>query len=261
MPRMARKVSNTKVYHIIFRGNDKQDIFFDIQDYKKYLKEIKVTKEKYQYEILAYCLMSNHVHLIVFDKNDNLSKAMQSLAVAYSSYFSKKYDKVGHLFQNRFHSKNVETKEYLVQLCRYIHQNPPKAQIGTVDNYKWSSYKEYINLDLKERITNINTILPMFGSNKQEAIKNFKIFHQKEIDDNAQNAEFEIVDKLTDEELKHILEKILNIQDALEIKRYSVDIRDEKIKKLKDIQGASKAQIARVTGLNRKIVERAMNKK
>lgn len=261
MPRMARKVSNTKVYHIIFRGNDKQDIFFDIQDYKKYLKEIKVTKEKYQYEILAYCLMSNHVHLIVFDKNDNLSKAMQSLAVAYSSYFSKKYDKVGHLFQNRFHSKNVETKEYLVQLCRYIHQNPPKAQIGTVDNYKWSSYKEYINFDLKERITNINTILPMFGSNKQEAIKNFKIFHQKEIDDNAQNAEFEIVDKLTDEELKHILEKILNIQDALEIKRYSVDIRDEKIKKLKDIQGASKAQIARVTGLNRKIVERAMNKK
>lgn len=261
MPRMARKVSNTKVYHIIFRGNDKQDIFFDIQDYKKYLKEIKVTKEKYQYEILAYCLMSNHVHLIVFDKNDNLSKAMQSLAVAYSSYFSKKYDKVGHLFQNRFHSKNVETKEYLVQLCRYIHQNPPKAQIGTVDNYKWSSYKEYINLDLKERITNINTILPMFGSNKQEAIKNFKIFHQKEIDDNAQNAEFEIVDKLTDEELKHILEKMLNIKDALEIKRYSVDIRDENIKKLTNIKGTSKTQIARVTGLNRKIVERAMNKK
>ncbi len=261
MPRMARKVSSTKVYHIIFRGNDKQDIFFDSQDYKKYLKEITVTKEKYQYEILAYCLMSNHAHLIVFDKNDNLSKAMQSLAVAYSSYFSKKYDKVGHLFQNRFHSRNVETKEYLLQLCRYIHQNPVKAKIDTVDNYKWSSYKEYINLDLDERITNINTILPMFGNNKQEAIRNFEIFHRKEIDDNTQDAEFEIVDKLTDEELKHILEKMLNIKDALEIKRYSVDIRDKKIKKLKDIQGASRAQIARVTGLNRKIVERAMNKK
>lgn len=76
MPRMARELSKTKVYHIIFRGNDKQDIFYDTQDYKKYLKEMKNTKEKYQYEILAYCLMSNHVHLIVFDKNDNLSKSM-----------------------------------------------------------------------------------------------------------------------------------------------------------------------------------------
>lgn len=262
MPRMARKVSSTKVYHIIFRGNDKQDIFFDMQDYKKYLKEIKVTKEKYQYEILAYCLMSNHAHLIVFDKNDNLSKAMQSLAVAYSSYFSKKYDKVGHLFQNRFLSKNVETKEYLLQLCRYIHQNPTKAKIAEVDNYKWSSYKEYINLDLNERITNINTILPMFGSNIEQAIKNFETFHKYENEDYNKNeyVEFEIVDKLTDEELKQAIEKILNIENSIEIKKYNSNIRDKCIIKLKNIKGTTKTQIARVTGINRKIIERAINK-
>lgn len=105
MPRTSRKISKTKVYHVIFRGNDKQDIFFDNQDYRKFIKEIRKTKEKYQNEILAYCLMSNHVHLIVFDKNDNLSKSMQSLAVAYSSYFSKKYNKVGHLFQKTSNRK------------------------------------------------------------------------------------------------------------------------------------------------------------
>lgn len=262
MPRMARQLSKTKVYHVIFRGNDKQNIFFDIQDYKKYLKEIKTIKEKYQCEILGYCLMSNHIHLIVFDPNNNLSKSMQSLAVAYSSYFAKKYNKVGHLFQNRFSSKNVETKEYLLQLCRYIHQNPLKAKIATVDNYKWSSYKEYVNLDLKGKITNINTILPMFGANKKEAIKNFEAFHRQENEDISKSSyvEFEMIDKLTDEEVKQIIEKMLKIENVLEIKKYDSNKRDEDILKLKSIKGTNKTQISRVTGINRKVLERVMNK-
>ena len=84
MPRAARKVSSTKVYHVILRGNDKQDLFFEEEDYKKFIKEIKNTKEKYGYELYAYCLMTNHVHLIIYDKNDMLSKIMQSLEVIYS---------------------------------------------------------------------------------------------------------------------------------------------------------------------------------
>ena len=120
MPRKAREISKTKTYHIMLRGNDKQDIFFEEQDYKKFINEISNTKQKYKYELFAYCLMTNHVHMVIFDRNDNISKAIQSLAVSYSSYFSKKYDKVGHLFQNRFFSKSVETREYLIQLCRYI---------------------------------------------------------------------------------------------------------------------------------------------
>ena len=144
MPRMARKVSKTKVYHVILRGNDKQDIFLDNQDYKKFLKEVKNTKEKYGYELYAYCLMTNHAHLVIYDKNDKLSKVIQSLDVSYSGFFSKKYEKVGHLFQNRFLSKEVETKEYLMQVCRYVHQNPEKAKISKIDRYQWSSFREYI---------------------------------------------------------------------------------------------------------------------
>ena len=140
MPRMARKFSNTKVYHIIFRGNDKQDIFFDQNDYKKFLKELTKAKEKYKFDLYAYCLMTNHIHLVVYDKNENLSKAMQRLILTYSIYFGKKYEKVGHLMQERFLSKNVETKEYLIRLCRYIHLNPVKAKIAKVNTYKWSSY-------------------------------------------------------------------------------------------------------------------------
>lgn len=159
MPRMARKVSCTKVYHVILRGNDKQDIFLDEQDYKKFIKEILNTKEKYEYELYAYCLMTNHVHLIIYDKNDKLSKIIQSLAITYSAYFSKKYEKTGHLFQNRFLSKEVETREYLMQVCRYIHQNPVKAKIAKVDKYKWSSFREYI---YEEKIISAELVLSLF---------------------------------------------------------------------------------------------------
>ena len=130
MPRSPRIKAFSKVYHVILRGNSKQDIFLDEQDYKKFKKEIYNTKEKYQYELYSYCLMTNHIHLIIYDKNEKLSKLMQSLAVSYSSYWNKKYERVGHLFQNRFISKEVESAEYLKNLCRYIHQNPYKAGIS-----------------------------------------------------------------------------------------------------------------------------------
>ncbi|MCI8383571.1 MAG: hypothetical protein HFJ33_01655 [Clostridia bacterium] len=74
MPRVARKVSTTKIYHVILRGNAKQDIFLEKQDYCKMIKEICNTKEKYQYELYAYCLMPNHIHFVIYDKKDNLSK-------------------------------------------------------------------------------------------------------------------------------------------------------------------------------------------
>ena len=255
MPRKARKISKTKVYHIILRGNDRQDIFYDEQDYRKFMNQIVKTKEKYIYELYAYCLMTNHVHLIIYDKNNNISKVMQSLILAYSIYFGKKYEKVGHLVQARFFSKNVESKEYLMQLCRYIHQNPVKAQITKANQYKWSSYNEYIS---KSRIVDTKMILTIFGKTKQEAIKKFIEFHNVEDEKINDYVEFEIVNKLTDIELKERIEKLLKMDNVREIKEYNVQLRNEKIKKLKKIEGTSKSQIARVLGINRKVIERAM---
>ena len=255
MPRVARKISNTKVYHIILRGNDRQDIFYDEQDYKKFLKIMKLTKEKYQYEIYVYCFMANHVHLVFYDKNNQISKIIQSIAISYSSYFSKKYRKEGHLFQNRFLSKNIETKEYLYRLCRYIHQNPLKAGISTVKRYKWSSYREYI---YDEKMISRELILSMFGQTKKEAIENFIIFHSYEEKNINEEVEYEIIDKLTDEQVKRKIQKILSIEDVWEIRTYNKKVRDEKIYQLKNIKGTSKAQLSRILGINRKVIERVM---
>ena len=190
MPRASRRKSETNVYHVILRGNNKQEIFLDEKDYKKFLKEIKNTKEKYGYELYAYCLMTNHVHLVIYDKEENLSKIMQSLEVTYSAYFSKKYEKVGHLFQNRFLSKPVETSEYLMQVCRYVHQNPVKAGISRVDNYKWSSYKEYINDE--EEMVSKKMLLSLFANSEKEAIDNLKGFHNDNKENINDEYEFEI---------------------------------------------------------------------
>lgn len=255
MPRIARKISSTKVYHIILRGNDRQDIFLDEQDYHKFLKIVKILKEKYQYDIFTYCLMSNHVHLVVYDKNMQLSKIIQSMEISYASYFAKKYNKVGHLFQNRFLSKNVETKEYLCGLCRYIHQNPLKAKISNTEDYKWSSYKEFI---YGEKIINSELVLSIFGPNKKEAIENFIIFHSYETCFINEEVEYECIDKITDEQVKKKVKKILNIEDVRSILSYDRKTRNEALQKLKIIKGVSKAQLARVLGMNRKILERIM---
>ena len=147
MPRIARDYNKLKVYHTIIRGIDKQDIFYSEKDRIKFIEIIKDTKEKYNYELYAYCLMDNHVHLVIYDKNEEISKMMQSIEISYVRYFNQKYERTGHLFQNRFFSKKVEDREYLKMLCRYIHQNPLKAGVAKTEEYKWSSYNKYLKFN------------------------------------------------------------------------------------------------------------------
>ena len=253
MPRAARKISSTKVYHVILRGNDKQDIFLEEQDYNKFIKEIVKTKEKYKYELYVYCMMTNHIHLIIYDPNDKLSKILQSISISYTSYFNKKYERVGHLFQNRFLSKNVETSEYLKNVCRYIHKNPVKSGIDRLKEYKWSSYLEYIN---EEKIIDSKQILTLFGNSKTEAINNFIAFHQNTIQEEIIDfLEYEITDKLNDEQaLKYII-KILEIRNIKELKDFSKEKIKKHLKRLEGIKGISNLQIARITGLSRRIID------
>ena len=138
MPRVARKISNTKVYHIILRGNDRQDIFYD------------------------------------------------------------------------------------------------------------------------EKMISRELILSMFGQTKKEAIENFIIFHSYEEKNINEEVEYEIIDKLTDEQVKRKIQKILSIEDVWEIRTYNKKVRDEKIYQLKNIKGTSKTQLSRILGINRKVIERVM---
>ena len=260
MPRIARVYSELKVYHIIIRGIDKQDIFLDKYDKDKFLKIIVETKEKYNYEVYAYCLMDNHVHLIIYDKDEMISKIMQSIEIRYVSYFNIKYDRVGHLFQDRFHSKRIEDRDYLKLACRYIHQNPAKAGIAKTEEYKWSSYQEYIKTP---KIINNKLLLLIFSKEKEVAKQEFINFHNVNVNEDKETEitnilEYELNVKFTDDEIRKYICDLLEIKNIRDISKYDTKIRKEQLLKIKCLNKVSISQLARVLGINRKIIERTL---
>lgn len=146
MSRENRIYSELGIYHIMFRGVNKQNIFEEDFDFKVMCDYIKKLKKKFSFEIYAYCLMTNHVHLILKEKNmGDISLIMNNLLTKYAIYFNSKYDRRGHLFENRYKSKAITSNDYLFASVRYIHQNPVKAFIvPKLEDYFWSSYNEYI---------------------------------------------------------------------------------------------------------------------
>lgn len=254
MPRISRQISNTKVYHIILRGIDKQDIFLNEKDYSKFLEIIKESKEKFEYDIYSYCLMNNHVHIVIYDKNNILPKIMQSIEISYSIYFNKKYNRVGHLFQNRYLSKNIDDREYLKMVCRYIHQNPQKAGIEKTENYKWSSYREYVK---KQLIINSKMLLLILSQDENEAKEEFVKFHNLQSNNKiADLIEFEMKEKMTDEQVIEYICELVNIDNVHKILELNREERNEIIRKIKENKKITSAQISRVLGINRKMIER-----
>ena len=259
MPRLSRKFSYSKVYHIIVKGIDSQNIFYDDQDRKVFLKYLLETKKQFEYQIYAYCLMVNHVHLIIRVNDEFLSKAIQCLLVKYVSYFNKKYDRSGTLFQDRFKSKLVENQRYFLEVCKYVHRNPEKARICKTEKYEWSSYLEYIK---KEKIIDKNLLLHYFNDNINEFI-NFTT-RNNDLSELDNFAEFEMIERLTDEQVMDILVQKFRIKDIQQLpecfENISKEELEEKIIKIKKIKGTNITQIARITRKTRRIIEGIWNK-
>jgi len=241
MPRRARKLSDTKIYHIVFRGINKQDIFFDDEDRKKLLLRLKHLKKELNFERYAYCLMSNHVHILIKEKNwGDISLILKRLLISYAIYFNTKYQRIGKLINDRYLSIPVKNDYYILNLVRYIHQNPVK--IGLTLNYTWSSFNGYLNYT--DNLLDPEFILDMMGE------KSFLKFHQIE-----ETGIFEPSDKLvpSDEELKlHIL-KTYNM-NPVEISKLDKKDRDIILSSLR--HSYSIRQISRVTKIAKNVVSK-----
>lgn len=196
--------------------------------------------------------MPNHVHFIIHDINQNLSTIIQSLNVSYSNYFNKKYERVGHLFENRFKSKIIEEESYLKNVVRYIHKNPENA--GIEKYYEWTSYNEYLNN--KNKIADIQFIMNLF----QNDIRNFKFFHDSYTKDKDLGENYEMVNKIEDEEAIRIMQEISKEENLVKIQNYEINSKRELIEKFLKIDGIKKIQIARVLGINRITIERMQKK-
>jgi len=209
-------------YHVYNRGVEKRNIFQDIQDYKifmRYLKDSLSTLDKSKIEskefilkgqafkgvprlpknfhgkieIIAYCLMPNHFHLLLKQvENDSLQKFMQALLTRYSIYFNKKYDRVGSLFQGRYKAVLVLEINYLLHLSRYIHLNPSEYSSNLIGAY--SSYANYLG-SRKTRWVKPDFVLNFF--NKEISPEFKKVISYKDFVENYKNGSTEILGKLT----------------------------------------------------------------
>lgn len=186
MPRGARIKSSTGIYHVVQRGNERANIFRDTEDKMKFINILRSKKGKMTFTVYAFCLMDNHIHLLINEGEDEIGNIMKSINVSYVTYFNKKYDRIGHLFQGRFKSEAVESDSYFINVLRYIHQNPLKADmIKDLEDYPWSSYDEYIDLESHESaICDVEAILPYFSKHKKRAVELFRSYMKETCEGN-----------------------------------------------------------------------------
>jgi putative transposase len=141
MARPVRELVAGGVYHVVARGNRGARIFGDDADYGEYLKLLTGAVRRCGWHLLAYCLMTNHVHLLVETPQPNLPSGMQWLHGKYGRYFNDRHDLLGHLFQGRYKTARQKTDEQLSYLLRYVALNPVRAGLSLgPQSYRWSSY-------------------------------------------------------------------------------------------------------------------------
>jgi REP element-mobilizing transposase RayT len=259
MPRIAREKSESGIYHIMVRGINRQDIFHDEEDYSQYLEAMNRAKSIGKFEIYGYCLMSNHVHLLLHEKEETMASVMKRIGISYAWWYNKKYDRVGHVFQDRYKSETVQNDEYLLSVLRYIHKNPVKDQmVLTPEQYKWSSCKTYINQsDYPGELTSTAFILGMFAEKTESARDRFREYMKQENSDNK-FLEIEVrPNKKSDESIYKEIQTILNGQSLAKLQTMEKPGRDEILRQIKNIEGATQRQIARVTGINQSSVFKA----
>jgi putative transposase len=166
MARRPRMHSAGLLYHVIVRGNQRRKTFRDDRDYQAYLDRLARYQAKFGVKVYAYCLMPNHVHLLVEVSTEPLAKFMQGLQQGYTQYFNLRYNKVGHLFQGRYHAIICDKDEYLLALMRYIHLNPVRAKmVRKPEEYGYSGHGEYCGRK-GARIVESSMVLKMLGGIK-----------------------------------------------------------------------------------------------
>lgn len=134
------------IHHVMIRGNNRQRVFFEKKYFEEFLEIVKQSTEKFDHKIIAYCLMSNHAHVVIHIHQSSLSSVMQNINYRYARLVNYKQTRIGHLFQGRYRSIEVKDERYLVNLCRYIHLNPVAANmVKDPQDYPWSSHKNYVD--------------------------------------------------------------------------------------------------------------------
>ena len=247
MSRVAREESPTGYYHILVRGNNRSYIFNN-QRYKAAFMEMIEEQEKDTgIELAAWCIMDNHVHLVLKAELDQLSLAMKRINIKFAMMYKQDQNMVGHVFQDRFKSHVIDSDEYLLQVVRYVHNNPVSAKIvKNPGDYKWSSYREYLIRSQVEKRDQYRIVMELFN----DKLESFEEFHT--IEDSKEYLEIkEDMERIREEKAQAIISECFSKHGIDEMVQIRGDgwIKNELIGNLIRKSGLSYRSISRLLEL------------
>ncbi|WP_053955317.1 transposase [Inediibacterium massiliense] len=199
MPRVARVKSEEGIYHIMFRSISEVNLFLDDLDKIKYFKLIYKYQKKFQFKVYAYCLMDSHGHMIIDCNGADISKIMHSINFCYAQYFNRKYNRHGHLFQDRFKSKIIKDEKYFIVLSAYIHNNPKDLSNykDRIEEYGFCSLNDYIKGTNQFEILDTSFLSEILNLDRMKNKKAYIEFVKKcESKDDIIDVEFEKVENV-----------------------------------------------------------------
>lgn len=249
MPTAPRRISESGLYHVVARGNGKQLIFTDDADREMFCSYLSRFASEDGLSVIAWCLMDNHVHLVLQDDSRRLANAVGSLLGAYAKYFNRITGHVGSVFQPKFFSEPIEDDEYLLASVRYVHINPEKAGICPASEYRWSSYREYAEGD-GDGLCVTGLVLGMLDGSKG--------FVELCADASPRDVGFEGVVKLGSDEALKIADDIaraFDCADASAVKALPISQRNAVVAEMRG-NGLTIKQVERVTGLGSGVIAR-----
>ena len=247
MPRQARKRSESGIYHVMLRGINRQQIFEDAEDCHKFLTILTEYKAQCGYSIYAYCLMGNHIHLLLKEGTESLEQVFKRVCGKFVYWYNAKYQRTGHLFQDRFKSEPVDTEAYLQTVIRYIHQNPVKAKLcRRISDYPYSSYREYFG---DSTFVDTAYILQIWPTDE------FVELNETTVEANCLDISENEVIRVTDEQASVLMQKIAKCENATAFQNLDPIKRDKYLKKLREA-GVSIRQLSRLTGISVGIVRK-----
>ena len=258
MPRQQRIRSNSGYYHIMLRGNERKNIFISDEDKQQFMEALVEKKLENRFFLHAFCLMDNHIHLMISEGTEDVAQAMKRITVSYVYYFNKKYKRVGHLFQDRFKSEVIEQDSYILSLARYIHQNPVKAgMVQKAADYKWSSYNGYLNGgNSLAKILDADMLLSLFSDDREIALKEFKNYMNEESEEAFLDLE-EAKETIDEDAARKLFKKML-IEHGLKTNEENTEQVEVLIKEFRAKTNLSIRKIAIIAGLNKDKVNKIL---
>lgn len=249
MARKPRRKSCLCIHHVILRGNNQQIIFEDKYDYQQFINILKHYKESCEFKLYAYCLMDNHVHLLIEHTTVELDVIMKKIEVKFVRWYNQKYQRIGNLFQDRYKSEPVNNFAYFRTVFRYIHQNPLHAGLEVaLGTYPWTSYYDYLYMD--SSFMDIDKALDMFADHEtcmkylQTDAKETCLEHYSSV-------------RLPDAEALRIIRENTTCNSPSDFQHLDILTRNRYLEQLIH-SGISVRQLSRLTGISRTSINAAI---